>query len=103
MEQMVQMSIRITLKQGYHAPMLLLDATKAKAPIILEVIPNEHEEKLMYFYHAGIKGKRFSDMNQIGNLNKVFYICEAWMGTNIHIRPSTDPKRIEALLICCLD
>ena len=35
MEEMVQMSKFIVLKQGYHAPMLFLDGTRANAPMIL--------------------------------------------------------------------
>jgi hypothetical protein len=100
MEDMVQIAMMIAVKQGHHAPMLFLDGTIAKAPMMLEDVPDEHEEKVLYLYHAG---KCFSKKHEIGKLNKVFLIWEAWMGTNITIRPSTDPKRIEVLLIGCLD
>ena len=100
MEKIVQVAKWIALKQGYHAPMLFLDGTIAKAPMILEQFPNEHEDKIKYLY---VTGKHFSKKHEIGTLNKVFFIMEAWMGTNLAIRPSRDPKRIEVLLIACLD
>lgn len=100
MEKIVQVAKWIALKQGYHAPMLFLDGTIAKAPMILEQFPNEHEEKIKYLYVAG---KQFSKKHEIGTLNKVFFVMEAWMGTNVAIRPSRDPKRIEVLIIACFD
>jgi len=100
MEEMVQMSKFIVLKQGYHAPMLFLDGTIANAPMILGKFPNEHEDKITYLYLAG---KHFSDKHQIGKLNKVFLVMEAWMGMSANIRPSRDPNRIEALIVACLD
>jgi hypothetical protein len=109
MDGMVQIARLIALKQGYHIPMLFLDGTIAKAPMILGKFPDEHEEKVKYLYRAG---KNFSKKNEIGKLNKVFFISEAWMGriTNTEafergefIRPSLDPKRIETLVVSCLD
>jgi len=109
MEKIVQMAKLIALKQGYHAPMLFLDGTIAKAPMILEQFPDEHEGKIKYLY---LVGKLFSKKHEIGMLNKVFFIMEAWMGyaasldavkKGKFIMPSQDPKRIEVLLISCLD
>ena len=100
MEKIVQVAKWIALKQGYHAPMLFLDGTIAKAPMILEQFPDEHEDKIKYLY---VTGKHFSKKHEIGKLNKVFFVMEAWMGTNLNIRPSRDPKRIEVLFIACLD
>jgi hypothetical protein len=100
MEEIVQVAKWIALKQGYHTPMLFLDGTIAKAPVILETFPNEHEEKIKYLF---VTGQRFSKKPEIGKLNKVFFVMEAWMGTNLTIRPSCDPKRIEVLVIVCLD
>ncbi len=99
-KEIVQVAKWIALKQGYHAPMLFLDGTIAKAPMILENFPNEHEDKIKYLY---VTGKHFSKKHEIGKLNKVFFVMEAWMGTNVAIRPSRDPKRIEVLFIACLD
>ena len=100
MEEMVRMSKLIALKQGHHMPMLFLDGTIARAPMILMEIPAEHEDRVKYMFLAG---KKFSGKDEIGKLNKVFMIMEAWMGTNVNIRPSRDPKRIEVLIIACLD
>jgi len=104
MGEMVQMAKLIAVKQGYHAPMLFLDGTIAKAPMLLEQFPNEHEEKIKYLYFAG---NQFSKKHEIGTLNKVFLVMEAWMATlptdEPYIRPSQHPKRTEVLLIACLD
>ncbi|MFL5629220.1 MAG: hypothetical protein ACJ788_26875 [Ktedonobacteraceae bacterium] len=48
-------------------------------------------------------GKRTAELGNIGELYKLFLVMEAWQGTNITIRPSQDPKRIEVLAIGCLD
>src|SRR5260370_18789237 len=100
MEEMVQMAKLITLVQGHHAPMLFLDGTIAKAPMILGKFPDVHEDKIKYLFSAG---KSFSMKHEIGMLNKVFFVSEAWMGTNMTIQPSKDPKRIEVLIITGLD
>jgi len=104
MEKIVQVAKWIALKQGYHAPMLFLDGTIAKAPMILEHFPDEHEDKIKYLY---VTGKHFSKKHEIGTLNKVFLVMEAWMATiptdEPYIRPSQHPKRTEVLIIACLD
>src|ERR1700682_4994581 len=104
MEEIVRTAKVVVLKQGYHATMLFLDGTIAKAPMILEEFPNEHEDKIKYLYHAG---KHFSGKHQIGKLSKVFLVMEAWAVKpekgKPFIRPSRHPKRIEILHIACLD
>jgi hypothetical protein len=50
-------------------------------------------------------GVKVASEGDLGKLNKVFFVTEAWMSParQNYVRPSKDPNRIEILLINCLD
>src|SRR5690348_986325 len=104
MEEIVQIAKGIALKYGCHAPQLLLFGEQGVVPMTFLDFPGEQEEKISYMFGAG---KHCSSNHSIGKLNKVFFVSEAWMvrmnKDEPYIRPAFHPKRIEVLIISCLD
>jgi len=100
MEQVIRQAKEIVLKYGEHIPLLLAFGAMDAAHIMLEDSPDEHEEKIRYLMRAGVFLRHKRDL---GTLRTVFLVMEAWMGTNIQIRPSQDPKRMEVLIIGSLN
>jgi len=86
------------LRYGSHPTILLVNGTRENRYIYLPDFPNEQKITFMF----GV-GKRKAELGNVGSLNKLFLIMEAWQGKNITIRPSQDPNRIEVLVISCLD
>ncbi len=86
------------LRYGSHPTILLVQGTRENRYIYLPDFPNEQTVEFMF----GV-GKRTAELGNVGSLNKLFLIMEAWQGRNINIAPSQDPNRIEVLVISCLD
>jgi hypothetical protein len=104
MEEIVRLATTIVLKQGYHAPQLLVWGERGAGSVLCADFPNEYEEKLAYMFTAG---KHTRLKHDIGMLKRVFFVVEVWAmkhenGTPF-IRPHLHPKRKEMLHIACLD
>ncbi len=86
------------LRYGSHPTILLVQGTKENRYIYLPDFPNEQKVEFLF----GV-GKRTAELGNVGSLNKLFLVMEAWQGRSINIPPSQDPNRIEVLLVSCLD
>ena len=100
MEKVVEQAKSWVLRYGCHPTVLLVHGAKGNRYIYLPGFPNEYAEKIGCMFGAG---KRTAELGNIGKIYKLFLVIEAWQRTNITIRPSQDPKRIEVLVIGCLD
>ena len=91
---------KIFLRDGYHAPIVIAKGTKGNRVVLLEQFGDTADERVKDMFYAGAM---LADKGNIGELELIVFVNEAWMGRNIDIRPSQDPKRIEVLLINSLD
>jgi hypothetical protein len=91
---------KLFLLDGYHVPIVFVKGTKGKVFFQLVHFGETADERELDMLNAGtlIACKR-----NVGELELIILVNEAWMGTNINILPSEDPKRIEVLLINSLD
>jgi hypothetical protein len=91
---------KLFLLDGYHAPIVFVKGTQGKVFFQLEHFGETSDERVLDMLHAGtlIARKR-----NVGELELIILVNEAWMGTNINILPSVDPNRVEALVINSLD
>jgi len=91
---------KIFLQDGYHAPMVFVKGTNGKVFFELMSFGATAGERERSMLNAGtlIACKR-----NVGDLELIILVNEAWMGTNLGVMPSQDPKRIEALLVNSLD
>jgi hypothetical protein len=91
---------KIFLQDGYHAPMVFVKGTSGKVFFELVNFGETAGERERSMLNAGtlIACKR-----NVGDLELIILVNEAWMGMNLSVMPSQDPKRIEALLVNSLD
>jgi len=92
------------LKYGYHPTVLWIQGTKERKYILFEDFPDEPEAKIGFMAYAG---KTTAEMGNLGNLEQLVLVMEAWMVKldkgEIYRRPSQHPERIEVLVIGSLD
>jgi hypothetical protein len=99
-KKIADLAKRIFLKDGYHAPMLFVKGTKYSEAIQLATLGETAAERELDMFKVGTWLAR---KHHVGDLELIVFVCEGWLGKNINILPSLDPKRIEALLINSLD
>ena len=90
----------IFLQDGYHAPIVIAKGTKSARVVLLEQFGSTADERAKDMFYAGAM---LAQKGNIGELELIVFVSEGWMGTNITILPSQDPKRREVLLINSLD
>jgi hypothetical protein len=90
----------IFLRDGYHAPIVIAKGTKGGRAVLLEQFGDTADARIKDMFSAGAL---LAQKGNIGELELIVFVSEGWMGTNITILPSQDPKRIEVLLINSLD
>jgi len=91
---------KLFLQDGYHAPIVVAKGTKSVQVVLLEQFGDTADERVKDMFYAGAM---LAQKGNIGDLELMIFVCEGWIGTNMNVRPSQDPKRIEALLINSLD
>jgi hypothetical protein len=99
-KQIADLARKIFLLDGYHVPMVFVKGTHGKVVLELKHFGATAQEREFDMLNAGTL---VACKNNVGELELIVHVSEAWMGTNITILPSQDPKRIEALLVNSLD
>jgi hypothetical protein len=91
---------RVFLKDGYHAPLIFVKGTTSKVAIQLVSFGETADERELDMLNAGTW---LACKHNVGELDLIVFVNEAWMSRNLDVLPSQDPKRIEVLLINSLD
>lgn len=91
---------RVFLEDGYHAPMVFVHGTNQKAAIQLAHFGATAGERELDMLNAGTW---LACKHNVGELELIVFVNEAWIGRNFNVLPSQDPNRIEVLLINSLD
>lgn len=108
-EAIMKSATEILIREGYHAPTILLDGTREAGVIVLTEFPSENTERIRLMYKMG---QQAVHEHPVGVLRQVFLISESWMGTKQsldditkkgYVRPSLDPNRMEVLTVTCLN
>lgn len=95
----------ITIQDGQHAPILIVEGSRRLAVSQIEEMPDSHSERvelMRLFGQAAAMSAKF------GRLEQVFFVSEGWMsiatrGKPPDLRPSQDPDRKEVLIISALE
>ena len=100
-EEKISLIKETTLERGGHAPMLIVEGSKAPVIIQFESVPDSHDERAQMMYSVGTT---LAQSDRAGGLEEVWFISEGWMSTarkggGIKIPPSQDPDRAEVLSI----
>ena len=91
---------KLFMQDGYHAPIVITKGTKGKRVVLLEQFGDTADERVKDMFYAGAM---LADKGNIGELELIVLVNEAWMGKTLDIRPALDPERIEVLLVNSLD
>jgi hypothetical protein len=99
-KKITEMAKAYMLRNGCHVPMIFTKGTNGKVFTLLESFGNTADERVKDMLYAGAM---VADQRNVGELELIVFVSEAWMGSNRDVMPSQDPQRIEVLLINTLD
>jgi len=99
-KEVIDIAKQLMLRDGYHAPIIFAKGTKCRAVVALECFGNTADERAKDMLYAGAM---VADKHNVGELELIVFVNEAWMGRNVDVMPSLDPKRVEVLVINSLD
>ena len=99
-QKIADLAKAIFLQDGYHAPIVVTKGTKGGRVVLMEQFGDTADERVKDMFYAGAM---LAQKGNIGELDLIVFVSEGWMGTNLTVLPSQDPKHIEVLLINSLD
>jgi len=101
LEEIISNAKEITLRNGNHVPVLVVEVSKNLVVGQIPEMPGTHGERseLMHFL-----GQAAAKSGRVGSLQQVFMVSEGWMSAASDekpagITPSQDPKRKEVLIV----
>jgi len=99
-EEIIQVAKKLMLEAGNYGPTVFLKGSEGKVAIGLAEFGETADKRERDMLNAGAFA---ACKHSVGELELIVFVSEAWMGTNMDIQPSKDPKRIEVLLVNILD
>jgi hypothetical protein len=104
-EYLIQKAKEITLQDGNHVPVLIVEGSRGLAISQMRDVPDTHDERLDLMRSMG---QAAAMSGKLGQLRQVFFISEGWMseangGKPPDLRPSQDPNRKEVLIVSGLE
>jgi len=95
----------ITIQDGRHAPLLIVEGSKSLAVSQIQEMPETHDERMELMRLFGLAAAR---TGKFGRLEQIFFVSEGWMSVAgpdnpPQMRPSEDPHRKEVLIISGLE
>jgi len=105
LEKVVGIAQETLLQEGEHLPTLVVEGKQGTATVVLAEFGASTEERAAQLFRAGAM---LSQREELGGLQQVFLVTEAWMsaareGKLPELPPSQDPERREVLIITHLD
>lgn len=100
LKEIIDTAKQVMLRDAYHSPLLFV---RGKTKNVFTSLPNfgdTNDERVWKMLNAGTQ---VACKSNVGELDTMILVTEAWMSTNLTVQPSKDPKRIEVLLINSLD
>jgi len=90
----------LMLKFGSYEPIVLVKGTKDKVVVGLNSLGETNEERVRKLHNVGTWT---ACKHNVGELELIVLVNEAWMSSNLTVLPSQDPKHVKMLLINSLD
>lgn len=86
------------LRRGNHPPTLIAEGDRKTLDIQVEPLAPTHPDRAQQLFGLGLV---LAQSGEVGVLQQVFFIAEAWMSTANpqRVRPAQDPQRQEVLLV----
>jgi len=99
-KEIIELAKQFMVQYGYHQPMVFVKGTKGKGCIVLEKFGDTADKRVLDMLNVGTT---VACKHNVGDLELIVLVNEAWIGMNFDVMPSQDPKRIEALIVTSLD
>ena len=101
LEEVVQIAKDAALRDGAHAPTVIVEGSSGRVIGQIEEFPDTHEGRVQRMRSAGFAMAQAGD---VGRPKQVFFVSEGWLsigkeGKPPETQPSQDPNRKEILLI----
>lgn len=101
LEDVAQFAKAVALQDGYHRPTLIAEGERQAIVTQIESIAPTHEGRAQQMFTLGAV---LAESGELGVLQQVFFITEAWMSVATtdeppHVPPSQDPQRREILVV----
>jgi hypothetical protein len=101
LDAVVRTATAVTLRDGYHVPTLIAEGDRHSIVTQLRPLAPSSEERAQQLYALGAI---LAETGELGVLQQVFFITEAWLSLATpehppHFPPSQDPQRTEILVI----
>lgn len=100
-ELVTQLAQEVLLRDGFHAPTLLVDGSANPVAIQIDQLAPTFEGRAQQMFVAG---QTLAHTGSAGRLRGVYFVSEAWLsqaqdGRPPSMRPSKDPQRKEVLMV----
>jgi len=95
-KEIADIAKQLFLQDGYHVPMIFVKGTMGKVFFPLAHFGETADRRELDMLNAGTT---LACKRNVGNLELIVFVCEAWMGTNINVLPSQDPNKTEVLQV----
>jgi hypothetical protein len=103
-EEIVQLVKKLTLEAGSCQPTVFVNGSQQKVAIGMKNFGETSDARARDMLNAGTFT---AYKHSVGELESLVFVSEAWMSEVNEkgelVQPSRDPKRIETLIINCLD
>jgi len=88
------------LRDGFHKPTVFIKGTNRSVAIEVKNFGDDSSQRELDMLNMGTF---VACKSNVGELDIVVIVTEAWMSTDLTMLPSQNPKRIEVLMINFLD
>jgi hypothetical protein len=100
-ETVTEMAVENTLRDGHHAPTLIVEGTSSGLVIPIDQPAPTSRERAVQLYKVGVV---IGISGEVGRVKQVFFVFEAWMSSPSSaaaqfVPPSQDPNRKEVLVV----
>ena len=101
LDTVVQTATAVLLRDGYHVPTLIAEGERQSIVTQLKPLAATSEGRAQQLYALGAI---LAETGELGVLQQVFFITEAWLSLATsehppHFPPSEDPQRTEILVV----
>jgi len=99
-KKIIEIAKQVFLHDGYHAPMVFVNGDKGKVVVEIKNFGNDSYQRELTMLNLGTS---VACEHNVGDLDLVIIVSEAWTSRDTTMLPSQNPRRIEVLSINFLD
>jgi len=95
-KKIIEIAKQVFLQDGYHAPMVFIKGDKGKVVVEMKNFGSNSYQRELDMLNLGTD---VACKHNVGDMDLVVIVSEAWASRTMQMLPSRDPKRIEILSI----